>query len=662
METKFTTSKEWEDEISSLLDNGQIFTAHDSAKLALQEFPDSMKIRQLYALALMNTGAIEETKVIVRPILESISINGMPFLDVHDSLAYEDDEPNVDDSKPKKDISSLDAETLEFLARIYRDIWKAYGSYRDLCRARDLYKQSFEGSPNTSRGINAASLSWLMKDDELSIELCDKVIKLNEQINPESLGKEKNYIRIVDTARAYLMKDDHDTAIGLFKKAKEVAGDQYSLIVGTLNHLHYLRKGGFEVPKSVFEIISPPKIVVFTGCPIDKSSQEFVIFPPELEHSIKSEITKRLDKMSAQIGYSSAACGSDILFIEAMFERKAEVNIILPYDHEDFIEFNVRYAGARWESRFRDVIQKAKTVSYATDEKYLGHQNLNRFSNEMLHGLAIMRADFLYTKPYLLAVWDPSMPSEIGSSGDFIDHWEDINTLNMIDIGSICEDIMGKKTIFPKPTDTLVYNSQSDEFYMKELKSSSRIIKTMMFTDFANFSKLKEEHIPSFVEFMHSLKDTMNKCDSNPISINTWGDAVFVVMDNATSLAKYALWFREGVKKNSKITHGLPQLNARISLHAGPVFEAIDPFVEKTNYYGSHINRAARLEPVTVAGHVYATHQFIALINTEQHIIREEMQRQNKTYLCPFVYRYVGVISLAKNFGHQPVYHIQWRR
>ena len=58
----------------------------------------------------------------------------------------------------------------------------------------------------------------------------------------------------------------------------------------------------------------------------------------------------------------------------------------------------------------------------------------------------------------------------------------------------------------------------------------------------------------------------------------------------------------------------------RISLHAGPVYRMDDPFTGRANFWGFDINRAARLEPVTVAGHVYATQPFVALLTTEESV------------------------------------------
>lgn len=45
---------------------------------------------------------------------------------------------------------------------------------------------------------------------------------------------------------------------------------------------------------------------------------------------------------------------------------------------------------------------------------------------------------------------------------------------------------------------------------------------------------------------------------------------------------------------------GLPEgLDLRISLHAGPLYRCKDPVIKKYKYTGSHVSRAARIEPIT---------------------------------------------------------------
>ena len=70
----------------------------------------------------------------------------------------------------------------------------------------------------------------------------------------------------------------------------------------------------------------------------------------------------------------------------------------------------------------------------------------------------------------------------------------------------------------------------------------------------------------------------------------------------------------------------------------------LTPLTEQDTFMGAHVSRAARIEPVTPPGNVYASSAFAALAATEK--VRE------------FVCEYRGRVPLAKEFGNHPLYHV----
>ena len=86
-------------------------------------------------------------------------------------------------------------------------------------------------------------------------------------------------------------------------------------------------------------------------------------------------------------------------------------------------------------------------------------------------------------------------------------------------------------------------------------------------------------------------------------------------------------------------------LDIRIGLHAGPVYFAREPVLKRINFFGFHVNQAARIEPITSPGNVYASEQFAALMLADP----------DNSLDC----NYVGVIVLPKEFGSYPIYHIK---
>jgi class 3 adenylate cyclase len=189
-----------------------------------------------------------------------------------------------------------------------------------------------------------------------------------------------------------------------------------------------------------------------------------------------------------------------------------------------------------------------------------------------------------------------------------------------------------------------------------------RVLRTVMFADIIGFARLDDSHIPAYLRLLEKLRLQLDGVGLAE-AFNSWGDAFFVVMEDAASLAGLALRLRDLVQELGGPEFGFPRrLDVRISLHAGPVYRMHDPFTGRVNFWGFDINRAARLEPVTVAGHVYATQPFVALLTTEESVrASEASQAGGAAYVSPFICEYVGALPFAKNFGAEPVYHVRGR-
>jgi class 3 adenylate cyclase len=92
--------------------------------------------------------------------------------------------------------------------------------------------------------------------------------------------------------------------------------------------------------------------------------------------------------------------------------------------------------------------------------------------------------------------------------------------------------------------------------------------------------------------------------------------------------------------------NGFPHpLALRIGLHVGPVQRVLDPITRRRNFTGSHVNRAARIEPITPPGAVYASEAFAALAAIHD--------------TPGFVCEYAGRTALAKAAGTYPLYHVR---
>ncbi len=634
-----------EEQITNLIATGHMFKAHALAKKAYNKNPQNIELAQAYALVLLKTGAVEESRNLIYPILGI-----QPQLDEATGKMM----LLIEDLRESKLLIDGKSQIMAGIGLIFKESWKYSHHCRDLEVSRELYLASFRKDKKTSTGMNAAWLSWLTGDDAQAKQLAAEVLKL---LPP--FGLEASFSELIDLAEAQLLLGREDDACKLYEEAmKQKDNVDYIAIVTARHQLYFLREAGFKVPNEALDILIPPTIVVFTGHAIDHPSFQISLFPQEIESDVKRIITEKLKSIDAKIGYSSASCGADIIFIEALQSLGGEINIILPFAISDFIETNVRHAGPRWEKRFEKILENAHSVSFACEDKYLGHDMLYRFSNYVMHGSAVMRGKFLTTEPHLMAVWHSRTDSMPGGPTDFIDRWTNISTLHLIDL----DEISNADGAIDKIEPSLIQQQKSSLSFDPAIsKSPDRMIKSMMFSDLSGYSKLQDEHIPSFLDFLEKLNSAMEKIGVTLESLNTWGDAVFAVADSAIKIADFGLRYCDIIENLGKKYPEFPfPIRARISLHSGPVFVAQDPFIKKINFYGGHINRAARLEPVTAVGQVYATQQFVALLHGETNDERNEYTQKGLKYYDRYSTEYVGVISLAKTFGQQEVYHLRW--
>jgi len=614
--------------VKRLLDDGQWFLAYDAVREGLKQFPHEVVLHQLAARALIRLGAIDEA----RQILETLC----------------------------QRVGASDEETVGLLARVYKDAWRESANLEDARRCRDMYLRAFRTTGGYWTCINAATMSWVL--GRLALKRNDPASAQAEQALARDLAAqarvlcrdalasahdEDRFWMLATLGEASLHLQDDAAAINAYQQAAGILSRSNEAIASARQQLGLLRRHGLAIPPAIFTALTPPTVVVFTGHMIDRPGRPHPRFPAELEPLARRLIEQCLDSLDARVGYSSAACGADLLFIEAMQARKAEVNIVLPFDAEDFIQTSVSHAGPQWVGRFRRALEIAgPLVTYATLEKYLGSIELFRYADHILHSLAFLRARSLQTDRHLVALYDGCSPSIRGGTADVVQRWPDPQRLHVIQLPR--QSAPAQVAQEARAADDRAPAARSPA-------GTTRVIRTLLFADVVGFSKLHEEHIPYFLfEFLKGISGELRELADQPILVNTWGDAIFAVMREALPLVQYARTLLHAVSGRDWSKLGLPaSMNVRIGLHAGPVYEGEDAITRRPNFFGSHVNRAARIEPITLPGHVYASQQFVGLLTSEQATAGEPAGG------WPFVCEYLGTLSLAKNYGVLPVYHVR---
>jgi len=178
---------------------------------------------------------------------------------------------------------------------------------------------------------------------------------------------------------------------------------------------------------------------------------------------------------------------------------------------------------------------------------------------------------------------------------------------------------------------------------------SSRIA-GILFADVVGFSALSDVEVVRFYyEFLGAVGRLLALTKYPPLVRNTWGDGLYLIFDTVRDAGMFALELCAMTVETKWGELELPEnLRVRVGLHAGPLFDFSDRVTGQLTLAGKHVTKAARVEPVTPPGMVYATQEFAALAAAYG--------------VTEFVCEPVGRVTLAKKAGMTPLYCVREKR
>jgi len=603
-----------------MLGLGEPLIAYDVVTEGIKLFPQDIRLRQLLALAQARSGATGPANAVLERLYQE---------------------------------GHQDEETLGLLARTYKDLGsketddsKVNQHFR---RGYELYAQAYETSGGYWSGINAATLALLLGQKDHATALAGQVrAQCRQKLRRAAEADAERYWLISTLGEASLLLGDWQEAENYYGQAVELRRGDWGTLQSTRRNARLLMRSlaSDKDQARIEHLFRFPSVVIFVGHMIDQPGRTVPRFPPRIEPVVKDAIREYLQKVNAGFGYASAACGSDILLHEVIQEMKGDSFVILPYQKERFVRECVRIIpGSDWGERFEKTIAQAIDTQEVSKEPEMSNLVSYEFSNLMLHGLASIRAQQLETKLVPLAVWDGREGDGAGGTAATVKRWQLKGLqVEVIDLAKIllghCPDLV-QSTPTPPAWGSVGSNRRPSEF--------SPEIRALLFADVEGFSKLTGEQVHLFVTHFLGLAGRLaNESVHQPLSKNTWGDGLFLVFSNVNDAGQFALDLCDAVGHTNWSEHGLPNLKIRIGLHAGPVYCCCDPVTLQTNYVGANVSRAARIEPVTPAGQVYASEAFAALAAAEG----------TRDFRCD----YVGQTAMAKKYGTFPTYIVLRRR
>jgi class 3 adenylate cyclase len=601
-----------------MLRSGEPLIAYDILSEGIKFWPRDVRLRQQQALALARSGATRKANLLLAQLYNE---------------------------------GHMDEETVGLLARTHKDLWaRAADSAekeRQLSLSYDFYREAYELTGGYWTGINAATTALLLGHKGEAARLARKVRELcllDLKAVEEASGDQ--YWPLATLGEASLITNDWAEAESWYARAGEAGRGRFGELNSTRRNARLITEALGRDRKWIDSYLKIPTVVVFAGHMIDRPGRNPPRFPPQLEEAVRLSLRHKLKDLNVGLGYASAACGSDIIFLETLLELGGEAHIVLPYNQSQFLEDSVEIApGSSWRQRFESVLERASEVLVASEQRMEGGVPFE-YANLLLHGLASIRAEQLETEMIPLAVWDCKQGDGGGGTASIVEHWQSVgHEVEVIDLAKILKQNypLASADVAPAP-DVAAAPARAFE---SEAELPAEMI-AILFADAVNFSKLSEDEIPRFVRsFLGAIGELANNSSHPPIMKNTWGDGLYFVFKSVKDAGQFALELNELLAAVDWTEKGLPgEMNLRIALHAGPVYSCIDPVTGQPNYIGTHVSRAARIEPITPPGQVYASQAFAAL-SAAQHV---------KKFTC----EYVGRTPLAKGYGTFPTYHVRY--
>ncbi len=571
------------DVVEQWLRQGEPLLAYNAVQLGLHAWPENLRLRQLNGLAIARSGDVERANRLLR------------------ELAAE---------------GIADSETLGMLARTHKDL--ALGTDDAASRAFHLasafriYSQAYEsacmngaGSDARYTGINAAAIAVLQGEVATARRIAGDVRLLCIQAQAEASAANDYWLEATLGEAALIVGDGADS-FAHYARAAKLASGRFGNLGSTRRQAELLAERLPERSEWIADVLRIPPIVMYMGRALDQFSDVAAPLPIALERATSAALRQRLEVLRPVAVYVSAICSSDIICLETMQALGGETHIVLPYPAEECRRVN--FPRGNWGERFERVRAAADSVTVTSDHRARGSSATFEYTNLILTGMARLRAQVLHTEVRGLAM---------GDEGRFVS------------AGGVLPD---------SSRDPLASEAPPAAF--------THEVRAMLFADAVGYSALSEDQTLIFVtQFLGAVADLNAQTAQRPEHIETTGDGLYMVFGCVKDAGNYALELNKLVTGTDWTERGLPRgLNIRIALHCGPVYVGRNPVTGLALYTGPHTSRAARIEPITPPGQVYASSAFAAVAAA--------------TGADRWGMQYVGRMPLAKGYGPLGLYHV----
>jgi class 3 adenylate cyclase len=332
--------------------------------------------------------------------------------------------------------------------------------------------------------------------------------------------------------------------------------------------------------------------------------------------AVREECRRAAGKERVVAAYLTPISAFDIAAGHGLLAAGAEVHLVLPYSR-DLCEASFRTRPSR--RAFQHLMAGATSVLEGAERSCLDDAVNVRFSTMRARGMGALRAS---------------------SCGAELRNWAVHCSPNSL-VASIVDTRV--------KTNAVASRLRSIRSRAASKRKASHQVLAMLFADVHGYSRLDDVSLYRFSRFfLRGVAATLDEFGERILSRRTAGDGLFLVFTDLETAAEAARALRDKVARTSWLRFQLPAaLGMRISLDAGPVYRFLDPIMQKHDFCGAFVNRAARIEPITPPNEIYASEEFASLYTAQGG--------------AAFRFDYVGQTELPKGFGFAPLYHLNSR-
>lgn len=476
---------------------------------------------------------------------------------------------------------------------------------RAYAAASAAYAAIHDDTGDAFPGINAASLALLSGEAGAARERAAGLL--------EALPEPTDFWGAATRTEALLLLGRDAEAETAIRAALTLPGCNPGARSTTARQFELLAHAGLDALGRVRAALKPPVTLFYCG--------HMFLPDADVEAELAAHIDAVLDATPVAVAYGALACGTDILVAERLLARGVELNVVLPYPADQFAALSVDPGGRGWRARFDTTLAAATSVHVASPIGDIGDPAAFSYSSNIAMGLTRLRARQIGGPAQLLAVWDGQAARGIAGTAVDVAAWQSAGGETII-LGA---DRLDRR--LDRPRLPAAYDGPA------------RAVMAVVFADVPGFARLTEVELPPFWrDVMGTVARVLDAHAGSVKSRNSWGDALFAVVDGSAVAAELVLSLQEAL---ARLGTGA---TLRVGVHYGAMFATPDPITGLPTFYGSEVARAARIEPVTPPGQVYVTESFAAAL---------AMSAPDR-----FTCRYVGRVALAKDYGTFPMYRL----